>query len=356
MREETSFIEIDGSRGEGGGQVLRSALALSIITGNPVHLYNIRAGREKPGLMAQHLKAVDAAAAVSKAEVHGAALLSQEIHFRPSGVQSGRYRFEIGTAGSTTLVLQTIFLPLSLAPAASSVIISGGTHVPWSPAYPYIEQHWLPLLNTLGFQAQTTLDQAGFYPQGGGRISAIIRPAEAIQPLQFTRRGRLNSIRGLAGVANLPLSIADRMKRQAVLRLQKAEAWEGTPHLAIKSAQLPSPGKGAFLMLLAECEGGQACYTALGEPGKPAERVADEAIEALLAYLGSGAAVDQYLADQLLLPLSLAQGVSEFTTCRVTEHLRTNAAILQAFCGCRVEVEEDTGKVSVIPAIIDGGK
>jgi len=348
------MIEIDGSQGEGGGQVLRSSLALSILTGQPVHLYNLRAGRKKPGLMAQHLQSVDAAAAISKAAVSGAVLHSQEISFHPGRVQSGRYRFEIGTAGAATLVLQTVFLPLSQAGAASSVIIGGGTHVPWSPSYPYLEQHWLPLLQRAGFEAHVALDQAGFYPQGGGRLSATIRPAGALQPLHLPERGALRSLRGLAGVANLPISIADRMKRQAVLRLQKSAPWQAAPRLAIKTTQLPSPGKGAFLMLLAECETGQACYTALGEPGKPAEQVADEAIDGLLAYFESGAAIDPYLADQLLLPLSLARGTSEFSTCRITEHLRTNAAILQAFTSCQVEIDGQPGQPGTVRISTEG--
>ena len=174
------MIQIDGSMGEGGGQVLRTALSLSVITGQPVTLTHIRQGRSKPGLMAQHLKAVDAAAAISRASVEGAALGSTQLRFEPGEIRSGRYRFEIGTAGSTLLVLQTIFTPLSLASSASSIIIYGGTHVSWSPSFHYVDLMWLPTLRRMGFDAQLKLDLAGFYPPGGGRISATIRPAAVV--------------------------------------------------------------------------------------------------------------------------------------------------------------------------------
>ncbi len=338
MISDANHIEIDGAQGEGGGQVLRSSLALSILTGKPIHLYNIRANRSKPGLMAQHLKAVDAAAAVSKAHVVGAALNSQSLSFRPNEVHSGRYRFDIGTAGAASLVLQTVFLPLSRAGAASSLSISGGTHVFWSPTFDYLDQHWLPVMHAAGYDAQADLDQAGFYPQGGGRINATIRPAGRIRPLHLTERGQLLRVRGLAGVANLDHGIAERMKRQAVQRLNKSIPWDATPELHIKVVEENAPSKGAFFMLLAEFESGRACYTAVGEPGKPAERVADEAIDSLLAFFETQAAIDPFLADQLLLPLCLANGPSELTTPRVTEHLLTNAAILQTFLPGAVKI------------------
>ena len=182
MRQTSQGIQIDGSLGEGGGQVLRSALSMSIIMGMNVDVYNIRAGRSKPGLRPQHLKAVDAAAAISKADVNDAVLGSKKISFSPKGCYSGRYKFKIGTAGATSLVLQTIFVPLSLASATSTVIISGGTHVPWSPSYHYLAEQWLPYLSRSGFSAQLSLQQAGFYPQGGGRIMATIRPTSKISP------------------------------------------------------------------------------------------------------------------------------------------------------------------------------
>jgi len=342
------MIEIDGSIGEGGGQVLRSALTLAILTNQGVHLTNIRARRPKPGLKPQHLKAVDAAAAISKAQVEGATLNSQELIFLPSELHSGRYKFDIGTAGATTLVLQTIFLPLSLAAAASSVIITGGTHVPWSPCYHYLEFQWLPYLKRIGFNAQLSLEQAGFYPQGGGRISASIRPVNQISPLNLVERGALLRVNGLSAVANLNINIAERQKRQALGRLQKFDWGTRRPEVKIKITQLPSPYKGTLLILLAEFESGRCCYYGLGALGKPAERVADDAIDSLLAFVDTDAVIDQYLADQLLLPLCLAGGESQIHTCQITQHLLTNIAVLQAFLPVTIAVQGDLGQPGLV--------
>jgi RNA 3'-terminal phosphate cyclase (ATP) len=331
------MIEIDGSMGEGGGQVLRSALTLALLTGRPLHIHSIRAGRSKPGLRAQHLTAVKAAARISGAELEGGRLGSTELSFQPGPLRAGRYRFDIGTAGATSLVLQTLFLPLSHAGAASSLTLTGGTHVPWSPCYHYLELHWLPILRGLGYDAQLWLDQAGFFPRGGGQIRANIRPAGTLQPFQLKSRGTLQRISGVAGVANLSRAIAGRLRRQARYRL-------GDRHpVQIKVADMPSPGKGAFLLLMAEYEKGQSCAFALGEPGKRAERVADEAVEGLKISLGAADSLDPYLADQLLLPLAIAPGKSRFRTARVTRHLLTNAEVVRAFLPVKIEIEGSHG-------------
>jgi RNA 3'-phosphate cyclase len=352
MGEKRAILEIDGALGEGGGQVLRSSLALSVITGKAIHIENIRARRLKPGLRAQHLKSVDAAAAISKASVTGAELGSSSLTFTPKEIRSGRYKFDIGTAGSTGLVLQTIFAPLSLATTASSVIIKGGTHVPWSPCFHYLDLHWLPYMRQIGFDAQLTLDQAGFYPKGGGRIHATIRSAQQMRGLSLTQRGKLASIHGLSAVANLTPSIADRQKRQALLRLQNLCKEGIQPEIKIKTISLPSPVKGTFLLLLAQFEGGRCCFYSLGELGKPAERVADEAVDELLAFLETPGAIDPYLADQLLMPLCLSQDVSHLSTSRITWHLLTNAQILQAFLPVKIDIDaelDQPGLVHIIP-------
>jgi RNA 3'-phosphate cyclase len=337
------MIHIDGAQGEGGGQILRSSLTLSILTGKPVTLTNIRARRPRPGLMAQHLNAVLAAAAVGKARVEGGELHSVSLVFAPRTVGSGQFQFDIGTAGSTSLLLQTILLPLSFAPDASEVVITGGTHVPWSPCFHYLQWHWLKAMRQIGFDFDVAMDLAGFYPQGGGRIRARIRPVAELKALSFRERGRLESIWGISAVANLDLSIAERQKKQALKRL---EAMGMTP--AIEVLRMPAHSRGTMLLLLAECEQSRCCTYALGARGKPAEQVADETVADLEAFLATGAAVDPYLADQLILPLALASGSSELTTSRVTRHLLTNAEVLRRFLPVQVQISGEIGAPGVV--------
>ena len=344
------MIAIDGSQGEGGGQVLRSALSLSILTGQRFRIDQIRHRRKKPGLMAQHLACVDAAAAVSRAEVQGATPGSQSVTFAPGELRLGRYAFEIPTAGSACLVLQTIIYPLSRAGSASTVSIQGGTHVAWSPCFHYLSLNWLPALERIGYQARLELLQAGFYPEGGGRIQTSIHPAPALTPLNLVERGKLVRIHGLTMVANLPLSIADRQRRQALRRLEELRRDPRQPELAslpaarIKTLQLPARFKGTCLLLVAEFEHSRACFFGLGALGKPAERVADDALDQLLDFLSTPAAVDRYLADQLLLPLSLANGPSTLTTQEITSHLLTNARIVEAFLPARIQIDGQPGQ------------
>jgi RNA 3'-terminal phosphate cyclase (ATP) len=338
------MIEIDGSLGEGGGQVLRTSLTLSIITGKPFCISTIRKNRSKPGLKAQHLKAVDAAAAISKAQVEGAALNSESLTFAPSAIRSGRYRFDIGTAGAATLVLQTVLVPLSMADSASSIIITGGTHVPWSPCFDYLSLQWLHYLQLIGFDAQIDLDQAGFYPKGGGRISATIRPARPNSPLKLAKRGRLLKVTGVSAVANLPQDIAERQKRQAMLRLQKIGWGNSTPDIRIKLESLRSPVKGTYLLLLARFEESQCCYFSLGKLGKPAERVADDAIDAFASFVETDGVVDQYLVDQLLIPLCISHGESQIRTSQITRHTITNAEIIRAFLPARIVIDGEPGQ------------
>lgn len=333
------MIEIDGSQGEGGGQVLRTALTLAAITAKPVHLFNVRAHRSKPGLKPQHLKAVEAVAAICGARVEGAKLGSQTLRFEPQIIAPGRYQFDIGTAGSVSLVLQTVLLPLSFAGQDSHVVITGGTHVPWSPCYHYLAWHWLHYLRQAGFRAELALDRAGFYPPGGGRISATIAPAVALAPLTAAKRGALRRIRGLAAVSNLDIGIAERMRSRAMQQLQHADV-----ACDIESTTFDALSPGAFLLLLAEFEHSQACYYALGARGKPAEVVADEAVGQLQEFLATDGAIDEYLADQLVLPLAFAPGVSELRTSRVTQHLVTNAEIVKRFLPVAIEVSGDVGR------------
>jgi RNA 3'-terminal phosphate cyclase (ATP) len=342
------MVEIDGSYGEGGGQILRSSLTLSLLTGKPVQIQNIRSRRKKPGLMAQHLQAVEAAAVVGSARVEGARLGGSSLTFVPQGLRPGNYRVGIGTAGSTSLVLQTVLLPLSLARAPSQLIITGGTHVAWSPCFHYLKRHWLPYLQQCGFAVGLELGKAGFYPRGGGEISVSIQPVADISSLTLKERGKLRQLHCLSIVSGLDLSIAHRQMQQVLARLE----WR-FPRIKKEVTHLPGPGKGTLLLLLAEFEHSRCCYYALGERGKPAERVADEAVDAFERFLVSSGAVDQHLADQLILPLVFAKGTSEVRTAEITPHLVTNIWVVAQFLPVEIDVDGELGQAGTI--VIQGG-
>jgi len=264
---------------------------------------------------------------------------SSDLTFVPGAVRPGDFIFDIGTAGSTSLVLQTVALPLSQAGDGSEVTLIGGTHVPWSPCTHFLDLQWLPILRRMGFAAEIDLRLAGFYPQGGGRISCVIRPAYDIQPLNLVQRGDLVRLSGISAVADLDQSIADRQKRQALGRLSKR-----FPSFLVKTSVLPARSKGTFLLILAEYVVGRGCFTALGERGKPAERVADECVDALEAFLTTEAVVDHFMADQLLIPLALALTPSQIYTSQVTRHLLTNAEVICSFLKAQIDVQGELGK------------
>ncbi len=347
---------IDGSYGEGGGQILRTCLTLSATTGQPVRIERIRAGRRKPGLMPQHLTAVRAAARVCNAEVEGAKLNSQTLSFRPqSAPQASTYTFDVaqaakgGSAGSVSLILQTVLLPLALADGSSQITLIGGTHVAWSPPYDYIKRVYLPALDRMGIAAKVSIKKWGWYPIGGGRIQATIQgresgaapqiAAESIASQDLRERGALLRVRGLSASSNLPKHIRTRQERAALQALRS-----NSVNARVDVVDAPSKGQGTVVFLWAEFENSTAGFTALGERGKPAERVAEEAAGELLDFLQGDAALDRYLADQLLLPLALASGPSQFTTEAVTAHLLTNAWVVNQFFPGRVQVEGPEGQ------------
>ncbi|NOZ56137.1 MAG: RNA 3'-phosphate cyclase [Calditrichaeota bacterium] len=332
------MIEIDGAQGEGGGQILRSALALSILTQKPFRIVNIRAKRANPGLQAQHLQAVKASARISHAEVEGAALRSTRLVFRPRGKEPGRYVFDIGTAGSTLLVVQTVYLPLAAVRGRSVVTAIGGTHVPWSPCFHYLKWVWSPFLSEMGFRCDLRLERAGFYPKGGGRVVFEEEGIESVQPLTLKDRGRLVKLWGYSAVAKLPLSIAERQRNQALRRLEQ-QGYQAE----IELDELRAVSPGTVIVLVAEFENTRAAYVGLGARGKPAERVADEAADGLLGFLTSDATVDEFQADQLLLPLAVAEGPSVYRTPRVTNHLLTNAEVVRRFLPAEIEVTGELG-------------
>ncbi|MBL7223251.1 MAG: RNA 3'-phosphate cyclase [Candidatus Brocadiae bacterium] len=336
------LIRIDGSEGEGGGQILRTSLALSMVTGRPFEIVNLRAGRSKPGLRPQHLLCVKASGRICSAGIEGATLGSQTVRFAPGDVRHGTYRFDVGTAGSTSLVLHTLYLPLALASGRSILTITGGTHALFAPTYHFLERQWAVLLRRIGVEVELDLVRAGFYPRGGGEIRAKIHPATAVRPLTLGPRGELERLEGVSAVSDLPKAIAERQRRRAMAQLRKAGLDAG-----IELASLPPAGKGTVLHLLATFEGGgRACYDALGARGKRAEAVADEAAEGLVSFLATSGAIDEHAADQLILPLALANGPSSFPVPAVTSHLLTNARVIERFLPCRIHVDGDVGSES----------
>ncbi len=337
------MIEIDGSLGEGGGQVLRSSLTLAAMTGQDLRIVNIRSKRKKPGLRPQHLAAIQALAEICGAAVEGAKIDAREVVFHPGAIQSGKFHFDIGTAGSTSLVLQTILLPLSRAVEPSTVTIKGGTHVPWSPCFHYLNLNYLPFLWKMGLDVHLRLVHAGFNPSADGQIRAIIEPAQTISPLTLMERGRVLEIRGVSAVANLGHNIATRQRRQVLGRLGRRY-----PLNDIRIAEIPAQTPGSFILLLAEFEHSQVCYFALGEKGKSADKVADEACAEFEAFAATEGVIDQYLSDQLLLPLAFANGPSKIFTSQVTRHLVTNAEVIKAFLPVNIQISGEIGQPGVI--------
>jgi len=351
-------IVIDGSHGEGGGQILRTSLALSAILQRPLTVERIRAGRRKPGLAAQHLTAIRAAQQVCAAEVVGATLGSNALVFRPTAPPIvGDYRFDVaearegGSAGAATLVLQTIALPAVFAPGMSRFRILGGTHVPWSPCFEYVSEVWLPLLTRLGIEMTAELTRPGFLPLGGGEIGAIInglgmQAQGALNSLEITERGALKAVRGTAVAANLPIHIPQRMADRARGLLSGTAA-----RIDIQVKQLRAASAGAQLILIAEFENINAGFSVMGRRGRTSEAVADDAVAALQAHVRRGAALDSHLADQALLPLAFARGSSAFTCPAATPHLETNAWVIEQFgIGLvRFETDGDATRVTVMP-------
>ncbi|MBV9496175.1 MAG: RNA 3'-terminal phosphate cyclase [Acidobacteria bacterium] len=324
------MIEIDGAEGEGGGQVLRTALALSLIERKPFRIANIRAKRQKPGLLRQHLTAVQAAAAIGDAAVEGAAVGSQTLTFVPQALRGGDYAFAIGTAGSTMLVLQTILVPLALASSASTVEIEGGTHNPSAPPFDFVEHAYLPLLRRMGAEASIELVRPGFFPAGGGKICVAIRPAKRFGRLELEQRGELVSRRARAVVANLPYTIAQREARVVAETLGWNEN-EVEAHTINGSL-----GPGNAVSVFVAFEQVTDVFTGFGAKGISAEKVAHDAAIEAKRYINSGAAVGEHLADQLLLPLAVGDGGS-FTTTPLSTHATTNIEVIRKFVDVAIE-------------------
>jgi RNA 3'-terminal phosphate cyclase (ATP) len=341
------MIEIDGSYGEGGGQIVRTALGLSCLFRKPFRICNIRKGRKKPGLMPQHLTSVSAARLISGATVEGDKPGSAELTFIPGEPQGGTYSFDIGTAGSTSLVLQTVLPALLFTGRMSSVTLIGGTHVPFSPPFHILSGVFVPFLERLGVRLQLSIETYGFYPKGGGRIRADIFPAQRISALDLIERGEVSSVTGCSGVGGLPPSIAARQQGAALARIS-ASAGELANKTAIDTINVPAYGQGTFVYL--ECRSGnsRAGFSALGARGKKAEAVGDEAAGELINYYRTGAALDRHLADQIVLYLALSRHESAFTTEAVTDHLLTNLWAIGLFHRYRYSVEGRVGEKGTV--------
>jgi RNA 3'-terminal phosphate cyclase (ATP) len=346
------MIEIDGSYGEGGGQILRTSLSLSCLTGQPFRIVNIRKGREKPGLMPQHLVAVRAARMVSGAVVSGDEKGSTELTFSPDTVRSGDFDLDIGTAGSIPLVLQTVIPPLLFAGGGSRVTLQGGTHVPFSPSFHYLAEVFAPMLARLGVELRFSIKSYGFYPRGGGRVTAEIKATAGLRPFNPVERGELLRLHGYSAVGNLPLSIAER-QRDAAMELIR-ERIRGRLPLEVNLLNVPTPGKGTFVFLLAEYENVRSGFTSLGALGKRAEAVGEEAAREFISHHATGAALDPHLADQFVLYLALAEGESSFTTSAITEHLLTSLWAVARFHPCRYSAEGSVGEPGRVRINISG--
>jgi RNA 3'-terminal phosphate cyclase (ATP) len=323
------LLVIDGSHGEGGGQILRTSLALSLLTRTPFRIVNIRIRRRRPGLRRQHLTAVRAAARIGNARVEGDAVNSTELTFHPGEVTGGPYEFDVGTAGSTTLVFQTVLPALLLCGQPSSVTFRGGTHNHGGPPWHFLESVFLPAIGRMGAKVSIRLQRYGFAPAGGGEWHAEILPSK-LHPIELHNRGALRRGTVRALVSNLPLSIAER--ELAVVR--EALRW---PASAFRAETVDSAGPGNIVMIHGTFQHASELASGFGQRGVPAEKVAASALDCWLSYEQSGVPVGEHLADQLLLPLALAGGGS-FVTAEPTLHTLTNIDTIGRFLPVRSEV------------------
>ncbi len=332
-----SELHIDGGAGEGGGQILRSSLALAAITGKSVRFSNVRAGRSKPGLLRQHLTALRAAAEVCGAHVEGDALGSQSVRFVPGSIRGGTYRFAVGTAGSACLVSQTVLPMLLMADGPSEVVFEGGTHAMSAPSYDFFARVFVPLLQRMGARVEATLEAHGFYPAGGGRFVLRVQPVTEWTRVSLLDDGPLRVTEVSAVVANLPFKIVER-------ELEAMGEALGVPVGQRRGMGVKSVGPGNVVMIELASDTARELVTAFGKRELSSEAVAQMAIEEARAILTAGVPVGSHLADQLLLPMALAGG-GAMRTLPLTQHSLTNLEVIQRFLPLRVatDVVPETG-------------
>ncbi len=335
MREKGNameFLEIDGSQGEGGGQVLRTALSLSACSGRAIHIRHIRSGRKKPGLMRQHLACVRAAAEICDAEVKGATLGSKNVQFVPGTIKAGEYRFSVGSAGSSTLIFQTVLPLLMLAGKPSSLVLEGGTHNPLAPSYDFIREAFLPVMQRIGVNCRTEIERYGFYPVGGGQWSVKIDPQTEFRRIDLKQRGDLERGEAVCIDAGLPGHVTQREMKRLQSKLNWPSDW-------IRSLRVNALGAGNVVSLRSYYTHICEIVDCIGTVGISAERVANTAVEKLRRYQCHGAPVGGYLADQLLLPMALTAG-GAFITGPLSDHVRTNIAVIEQFLDIEIGCEE----------------
>lgn len=326
------MITIDGGRGEGGGQIVRTALSLSLVTGRAFRVRDVRGGRAKPGLLRQHLTAVQAAAAVGQARVEGAELGSRELTFEPGRPRGGSYSFAVGTAGSAMLVLHTVLPALLRADGPSDVVLMGGTHNPAAPPYEAFEQALLPILRAMGAEVVSVLERPGFYPAGGGMLQVHVEPCARLGRLDLRERGAVVRQQATALLAQIRGDVGER----ELATLRERLGWPAD-RCMLRTTRA-SRGPGNVLLARVESERVTEVFTAFGERGKPAEAVAHELADEVSTYLEAGVAVGPHLADQLIVPMVLGEG-GEFTTVEPTLHTTTQLETVRAFVDVRAQAE-----------------
>jgi len=330
--EVKDFTVIDGSQGEGGGQIFRTSLTLAMCLGKSVRIENIRAGRNRPGLLRQHLVCLRAAQEICDAKVTGAELGSSSVTFVPGVIKAGQYRFAIGSAGSTALVFQTVLLPLLMARGVSELQIEGGTHNGMAPSYDYITECFLPVMSKMGCQVEAEILTYGFYPAGGGAWRARIYPVQSIDSLELIERGELRGQLAVATSSRIP----DHVTERELSQVRKKISW---PETSLRQHLVKSAGPGNMLSLRVDMENVTEVFESVGERNVSAERVAGRAIRDLKRYLDSGVPVGEYLADQLVLPMALGNGGS-FRTLKPSQHLLTNVDVIKKLAGVEIKLTE----------------
>jgi len=343
-----AVIEIDGSIGEGGGQVLRTSIALSALIGKPVKVFNIRARRPNPGLKAQHATGIKAVAEIARAKTEGVHVGSKTIVFSPTGLRGGRYRFDVGTAGSISLVLQSIMPAAAFAPEAMELEVKGGTDVAWSPPIDYLSNVALPNLSIMGYKAELKMERRGHYPKGGGIVKATILPVKKLKSVRLLKRGGIGLVEGISHAVRLPSHVAERQARSAE-RLLRREGFDVKIRLETYGRHDPHLGPGSGIVLWAKTGAGTVIGAdSLGERGKPAEKVGEDAASKFLEEVRSGAPIDRHMGDMIIPFIAVAEGTSEVKVSKLTLHLLTNIQITEMILGVKFNVEGGKDEAGIV--------